>query len=981
MFVEGSSAPESMAHLPLHPIPPTSSSSELANALNFPPPRIPAVAVEVPITKPPDKPEERVEPQADALNEQTFVENTFQYPSIPDRYCSVKGCKAVIPGSYDYKMCPPCRERYRIYGNTKRAKWKYEREAFEREMSALRVAEDERRKANGLGPLADNIEELRAWELSIINEEVPMSPGVDGPPLGNDGFGSSASDTGGRPPYSAVLAGVHPSSIDSPHATSPYPHSSEPLPARMCTVSHCHKILPGCYRYKRCEQHRLQNRYHSKLKRTREKEEKSMGPEEKMEVLHDSEDSAEIISRQRKPKEGKKAKAPAKTKDSIPPTPETLFVKEYDPIAKEAEAEKKNSKSICGTLECHNLLFPGARWRTCEDCRTMARRLKFQARAEQKATESQYWRSVAEKMSAARKSEENSAVPTASGSGSGHATFNAPSTQSEATSTVDEDRDARADGDTDADADADADAETDPDAIDEALVKALVEHTPASSEPDPAQGQGRQLIWKTAETGRPESPPVWTKGYNKFRVSLPPTPPSPPPARAGEQVMKLDDQLAFKGYKPTTTSSAIGRILARNPNISVDAFSEILEVDGSKPVETAAAPLGKNKVTASMPVATPTIPTSHPFVYKAPEKRNGSGDPTPPPPPPPPAPTASKGKRKATPDERDSASSSKSSSFSPAPQSSMLPPPPSPFMAPYGYPPSYPYYPYYPPQYQIPPYLYENLPPVQHPPVSSSVSTLPSNFFPYPYVQQAYSYPPSMPYMLPRYPEGAPNAQPYPPYPTLSTPAPPPVPYPYYPQPPIATVPAVVPASISAPPTKKSKAVPKAGLASKSHPVRVDIQRDGNFNHYHYGAPGEVQTLAPPEKERAKRRKMDPDYLAKYQSLVAAKLSQSASNNATPSGITVSVVASSAGEHSAATQSAIIQVSENRDLTEMPSTSPATRTCVQKSCRRSIETDTIGNICEKCKLKLKRHQINTRKKFRLEPRKFLLDKDATKITD
>ena len=44
----------------------------------------------------------------------------------------------------------------------------------------------------------------------------------------------------------------------------------------MCTVSHCHKILPGFYRYKRCEQHRLQNRYHSKLKRVREKGEKAV---------------------------------------------------------------------------------------------------------------------------------------------------------------------------------------------------------------------------------------------------------------------------------------------------------------------------------------------------------------------------------------------------------------------------------------------------------------------------------------------------------------------------------------------------------------------------------------------------------------------------------------------------------------------------------------------------------------------------------
>lgn len=77
------------------------------------------------------------------------------------------------------------------------------------------------------------------------------------------------------------------SSIDTPNSVSPYPHLNmaysggpvAPLPARMCTVSHCHKILPGFYRFKRCEQHRLQNRYHSQLKRVREKEVKAAGPD------------------------------------------------------------------------------------------------------------------------------------------------------------------------------------------------------------------------------------------------------------------------------------------------------------------------------------------------------------------------------------------------------------------------------------------------------------------------------------------------------------------------------------------------------------------------------------------------------------------------------------------------------------------------------------------------------------------------------
>ena len=92
------------------------------------------------------------------------------------RFCSVKGCKAVIPGkqtfilfsycrilinenlaSYEYKMCPTCRTRYRTYGNTKRAKWKAERDAFDREMAILRAVEDEKRKAKGLKVSDDKV--------------------------------------------------------------------------------------------------------------------------------------------------------------------------------------------------------------------------------------------------------------------------------------------------------------------------------------------------------------------------------------------------------------------------------------------------------------------------------------------------------------------------------------------------------------------------------------------------------------------------------------------------------------------------------------------------------------------------------------------------------------------------------------------------------------------------------------------------------
>lgn len=44
---------------------------------------------------------------------------------------------------------------------------------------------------------------------------------------------------------------------------------------RMCSVSHCRQPLPSGHEFRRCDQHRLQNRHHSKLKREREKEVKA----------------------------------------------------------------------------------------------------------------------------------------------------------------------------------------------------------------------------------------------------------------------------------------------------------------------------------------------------------------------------------------------------------------------------------------------------------------------------------------------------------------------------------------------------------------------------------------------------------------------------------------------------------------------------------------------------------------------------------
>jgi hypothetical protein len=83
------------------------------------------------------------------------------------RYCTIRGCRVVLAGAiifsvpvallrplyqgdYPFKMCEPCRVRHRQYGITKRAKFRAERAAFDKELADLRAAEDARRKEQGL---------------------------------------------------------------------------------------------------------------------------------------------------------------------------------------------------------------------------------------------------------------------------------------------------------------------------------------------------------------------------------------------------------------------------------------------------------------------------------------------------------------------------------------------------------------------------------------------------------------------------------------------------------------------------------------------------------------------------------------------------------------------------------------------------------------------------------------------------------------
>ena len=81
-------------------------------------------------------------------------------------------------------------------------------------------------------------------------------------------------------------------------------------------------------------------------------------------------------------------------------------------------------------------------------------------------------------------------------------------------------------------------------------------------------------------------PPVSiTSGFSRFHVTIDPRNTSSSaaldPTTSTAKLVTLDDPLAFRAYRPKTTPSAIGRILARNPGLSVDAFTEVLQAEGA----------------------------------------------------------------------------------------------------------------------------------------------------------------------------------------------------------------------------------------------------------------------------------------------------------------------------------------------------------------------------------------------------------------
>ncbi|KAG7093895.1 hypothetical protein E1B28_007533 [Marasmius oreades] len=409
------------------------------------------------------------------------------------RFCSIKGCKSILAGDYNYKMCNPCRDRYKNYGVTKRAKWKAERIAFDQELENLKRVEDERRAKAGLGRLSASPEELRAWELSIIDEKVALPPTLANvlSSVASNAIVSSSpyalslaqilapldqldstqaarlahlmrikfeSKTDGLPGASLVAGersmseGAQVSEAQNALAISSSQNeaesdscasneqgasgiSSSTLPAalvlhqRMCTVSHCHTILPGHCLYKRCDHHRYQNRKHGKLKRVREKtikgkgvdpvedggEEEVIDTDTILQANSDPFDSETVEKRKIETKARERAKqliltrnlpGVKRTKASTPQVKVDKSNKGDKANAAEGEVEdaggsitissvtpaqiiepracgsnhlvnEKRKAFSCTARNCSNLINPCLRWRMCETCRAVRKELRL----------------------------------------------------------------------------------------------------------------------------------------------------------------------------------------------------------------------------------------------------------------------------------------------------------------------------------------------------------------------------------------------------------------------------------------------------------------------------------------------------------------------------------------------------------------------------------------------------------------------------
>jgi hypothetical protein len=106
-----------------------------------------------------------------------------------------------------------------------------------------------------------------------------------------------------------------------------------------------------------------------------------------------------------------------------------------------------------------------------------------------------------------------------------------------------------------------------------------------NDETEPRAVENQQSIVSPPLPSMPPASASMTSGFSRFHVTIDPRNASSSaaldPKTSTAQLVTLDDPLAFRAYRPKTTPSAIGRILARNPGLSVEAFSEVLQAEGA----------------------------------------------------------------------------------------------------------------------------------------------------------------------------------------------------------------------------------------------------------------------------------------------------------------------------------------------------------------------------------------------------------------
>jgi len=172
-------------------------------------------------------------------------------------------------------------------------------------------------------------------------------------------------------------------------------------------------------------------------------------------------------------------------------------------------------------------------------------------------------------------------------------------------------------------------------------------------------------------------------------------------------------------------------------------------------------------------------------------------------------------------------------------------------------------------------------------------------------------------------------------------------------------------------PAPPSAPFPKTAAAARER----QRAQDTKFNYYHYGA-GSSESPTTPNNKKRKRRKVDSDYLEKFKAQTEAISISLAMNQvirgSSSSAPTLPPATIASGSSIAAPPVSSAQPAALAVDADAPSKSiTLTRPCTNKTCSRLLPVDTMNTLCDKCRLRFKKHQAKAKKRFKLEPRKSL----------